>query len=375
IDAKLCSVFAAFNISDKILCTTTNRDANVVLAMRLLKDKLILKNYNFHFQPHRCLAHILNLIVTTGLLPIKSSIEKVCNFVNVISSSSSITQDFKELGQTVGEGESTCKIPQNVSTCWNIAVLHETNLQVTTQFLKPFYETTNVLSGSTYTTLDISILLIDDIVENVSACIQDPTSPEFLKIAAIQISEKIQKYINKIYDKTAFIAAILDPRIKLELMPTNMNNEANHTIFNNVFRSEYANLILNNSSTSLTSSISSTSISSTNLKVLLNLTYTEQIAQKRQKASTLTNKPDEYNTRKVQGIISKTQSANSLELPRLPEDIPVDIADILPFTLPIKDNYKTVSVAQTLKLVYTFRNLPDLYFENVHIPLPSHPGQ
>ncbi|CAG8751782.1 12833_t:CDS:2, partial [Dentiscutata heterogama] len=131
-----------FNISDKILCTTTDGGVNVVLAMRLLKDKLILKNYNFYFQPRRCLAHILNLIVTTGLSPIRSSIEKVRNFVNVISLSSSITQDFKELGQTVGEGESTHKIPQDVSTRWN----NKTNLQVTTQFLKPFYETTNVLS-------------------------------------------------------------------------------------------------------------------------------------------------------------------------------------------------------------------------------------
>ncbi|CAG8757451.1 27438_t:CDS:2, partial [Gigaspora margarita] len=216
INAKLCSVFVAFNITNKILCATTEGGANMVLAMQLLKNSLILKNCNFNFQPRRCLAHILNLIVTTGLSPIKPSIEKVCNFVNIISSSLSITQDFKELGQTVGEGKSTRKIPQDVSTRWNSTYLmlsayvtmstmisaiirrnknlekfkltpqDETNLQVTTQFLKPFYETTNVLSGSTYTTLGILILLIDDIVENVSACIQDSTSPEFLKIATIQ---------------------------------------------------------------------------------------------------------------------------------------------------------------------------------------------
>ncbi|CAG8579638.1 9499_t:CDS:1, partial [Dentiscutata heterogama] len=77
----------------------------------------------------------------------------------------------------------------------------------------------------------------------------------------------------------------------------------------------------------------------------------------------------------VRGIISKTQSANRLELPRLPEDIPVDIADILLFTLSIKDNYKTASVAQTLRLVYIFRNLLDSYFKNARTPLPSHPGQ
>ncbi|CAG8771786.1 17053_t:CDS:1, partial [Gigaspora rosea] len=91
-----------------------------------------------------------------------------------------------------------------------------------------------------------------------------------------------------------------------------MNTEANNAVFNNIFRTEYAELILNNSSTSLTSStsftsstslISSTSLTSsassisstspTNLKVPLNLTYTEQIAQKRRKANILTDRTDE----------------------------------------------------------------------------------
>ncbi|CAG8721395.1 9535_t:CDS:1, partial [Cetraspora pellucida] len=145
----------------------------------------------------------------------------------------------------------------------------ETNLQAAMQFLKLFYETTNVFSSSTYMTLGILILLINDIVDNISSCIQDLTSLEFLKTAATQMSEKIQKYTNEIYDKTAFITAILDPQIKLELIPADMNTEANNAVFNNIFRTEYAELILNNSSTSLTSSTSFTSstslISSTSL--------------------------------------------------------------------------------------------------------------
>ncbi|CAG8770432.1 8764_t:CDS:2, partial [Racocetra persica] len=212
IDTKLCFVFAAFNITDKILCATTNRGSNMILAIRFLKDNLVLKNYNFYFQSCHCLAYILNLIVTTGLLSIKPSIEKVRNFVNVISSLSSITQDFKKLGQLVGEGEATCKILQRNKNLgkFKLTPQEETNLQAVTHFLKPFYETTNVLSGSTYTTLGILILLIDDIVDNISSCIQDSASPEFLKTAATQMAEKIQKYTNEIYDKTAFISAILN---------------------------------------------------------------------------------------------------------------------------------------------------------------------
>ncbi|CAG8716475.1 10521_t:CDS:2, partial [Cetraspora pellucida] len=74
----------------------------------------------------------------------------------------------------------------------------ESDLQTITQFLKPFYETTN-----------------------------NSTSLKFLKTATTQMSDKIQKYSNEIYDKTAFMAAILDPRIKLKLMPDDMNTEAN----------------------------------------------------------------------------------------------------------------------------------------------------
>ncbi|CAG8823562.1 1855_t:CDS:2, partial [Gigaspora margarita] len=186
INTQLCSVFATFNITNKILCATTDSGSNM---------------------------------------------------------------ELKEIGQLVDEGEATRKIPQDGSTRWNsmylmlavyitmstmIAALircnnnlkkykltpqEESDLQAVTQFLKPFYETTNVLSGSTYTTLGVSIVLMDSIVDTISLYLQNPTSPEFLKAAATQMSTKVQKYTNKIYDKTAFMAAILDPRVKLELMP------------------------------------------------------------------------------------------------------------------------------------------------------------
>ncbi|CAG8520981.1 2391_t:CDS:2, partial [Dentiscutata heterogama] len=158
------------------------------------------------------------------------SIEKVHNFVNIISSSSSITQDFKELRQSVGEDKALVK------------------------FYRIFQPAETIL------------------------CIQNLKSSKFLKTAITQISKKVQKYANEIYNKTAFIAAILDSRIKLELIFANMNTEANRTIFNNIFKTEYAELVLNNSSTSLTftsfifftsstSFISSTLFtSSTNLK-------------------------------------------------------------------------------------------------------------
>ncbi|CAG8774393.1 27995_t:CDS:2 [Gigaspora margarita] len=223
----LHDIFAAFDISTKILCATTDG------------------------------AHILNLIVIAGLTPIKSSIENVQNLVKAISSSSSITQDFRELGKSVSKSEA---IPA-------------------TQFLRPFYETTNVLFGSTYTILGFSILLVDDIINTISSYIQNSTSPEFLKAVATQMSDKLQKYMDEIYNKTAFIAAILNPCIKLELIPADINMEVNCAIFNNVFRSEYFAPILNNSLT--------------NSETPLNLSYTEQVAYKR-RINTFTDRTDEF---------------------------------------------------------------------------------
>ncbi|CAG8849870.1 1131_t:CDS:1, partial [Racocetra persica] len=129
------------------------------------------------------------------MTPIKTSIEKVRRFVKAIISSSTITHDFKKIRQSVDEGEVVRKIPQNISTRWNSTYLmlsvytsmpttiaavmrhhnnlayykltpqEDSDLQVVTRFLQLFYEVTNILSSSTYVTLELSIVLMDDIVD------------------------------------------------------------------------------------------------------------------------------------------------------------------------------------------------------------------
>ncbi|CAG8780667.1 31543_t:CDS:2, partial [Racocetra persica] len=62
------------------------------------------------------------------------------------------------------------------------------------------------------------------------------SSPLFLKTAATQMLEKLNQYIVYIYDEAAFIASVLDSRIKLELMPVNMNTSENRDFFNHIFQ-------------------------------------------------------------------------------------------------------------------------------------------
>ncbi|CAG8534554.1 256_t:CDS:2, partial [Dentiscutata heterogama] len=232
------SLFKDQDISDNNMVTNiattssnTNIDFNVPVTLNKKKTRSKISDIRSYFKPKTTDAKEINCKFCQTLfskttdtsnlhkhLDSQHLVKKIRNFVNVISSSSSITQDFKELEQSVGEAYITMhttivaviRYNKNL-TKFKLTPQEETNLQVTTQFLKLFYETTNIPSSSNYITLNIAILLIDDIVDNILLCIQNPASPKFLKEAATQMFKKIQKYTNEIYDKTAFIAAILDP--------------------------------------------------------------------------------------------------------------------------------------------------------------------
>ncbi|CAG8441427.1 4277_t:CDS:1 [Acaulospora morrowiae] len=294
-DINIClrKVFTTFNIMTKIFGITFDNGSNIISAIQLLDEYL--SGQSIDIQPFQCLAHILNLIITTGLSPIKNSIEKVCNFVRTIGSSALLTQDFQELGQTIGKNEPVRKIPQDISIRWNstylmlsvyitmpttiaaiirqhsnlskyqLTVQENANLQVITQFLRPFYETTNTLSGSKYAILSLSILLINDIMEIILTQINDPTTPTFLKNTAIQMSKKAQKYMNQIYSEISFIASVLDPRIKLELISNDINTTENQKLFNDILEIKY-------STTSYQTNM--------NMQTQTNLIYVEQVAQK-----------------------------------------------------------------------------------------------
>ncbi|CAG8839029.1 5977_t:CDS:2, partial [Racocetra persica] len=192
---QLKSILAIFNITTKIICATTDSRSNVVLAIRLLNMHLSMQNH--HFYSH-----------------------------------------FKKIGQSVGKVYTS--MPMTIAAVmrhysnlayYRLSQEEDSDLQAVTQFLQPFYEITNILSGSTYVTLGLSALLMDNIIDVISSYIQDSSSPQFLKTAAIQMIEKLNQYMDHIYDKAAFMASILDSRIKLELMPVNMNTPENQDYF------------------------------------------------------------------------------------------------------------------------------------------------
>jgi len=72
-------------------------------------------------------------------------------------------------------------------------------------------------------------------------------------------------------------------------------------------------------------------------------------------------------------IISTVVDEQKEPIPTKPEDIPQDIKDILPFSLPIENRTETRSIVVALRKIYNFDNLPDSYFARQLTPLPSDP--
>ncbi|CAG8768802.1 27835_t:CDS:1, partial [Dentiscutata erythropus] len=73
--------------------------------------------------------------------------------------------------------------------------------------------------------------------------------------------------------------------------------------------------------------------------------------------------------------IEKYQSENRLELLNKPKDLPIDINEFLPFTLPIEDNNRIVAIVKAIRLIFNFGQLSDTYFVTVRIPLPRDPEE
>ncbi len=270
---KVLDVLKDFEIEKKVLGVTTDNGPNMVASIRLLKS-FLLENHGIQIAPRRCIAHVLDLVVKSGLEYIKPSLEKVRGFTNTLANSSLLSQQLREtaaFSNLQREAPHANKIPQDVPTRWNstylmmhayskmptiINVMIEGNpslqrFRLTLQeqatlfpimeFLEPFYNTTKTLSGSTYSTMALALMLTDDLILTISHILSEPSQPQYLKDAARKMAIKFEKYKEEFYEPTAFFASILDPRIKTMLIPQELNKENNLQILENILRSNYNN--------------------------------------------------------------------------------------------------------------------------------------
>lgn len=92
-------------------------------------------------------------------------------------------------------------------------------------YLEPFYKTTNNMCANKMPTIGLILFFMDHISEMIALCRESRHSPDWLKSAAEDMAKKARSYSSQVCNIFTYMTAILDPRIKSELIPENLNSE------------------------------------------------------------------------------------------------------------------------------------------------------
>ncbi|CAL5202787.1 unnamed protein product [Lathyrus oleraceus] len=232
-----------WNLKKDFSLTLDNVSANDVMQAHL-KRQLVLQNWLLsegEFFHVRCSAHVLNLIVQEGLKVIGDALEKIRESVKYVKGSEGRMKKFKECIELIGGIETSAGLSYDVSTRWNSTYLmlqsalkyrrvfaslsfHDENYKVFPSkedwkrgdkictFLLSFYETTNLISGTSYPTSNLYFLQIWKIQCVLMASIKDEDT--LIRDMAERMMIKFEKYWSD-YSVVLALGAVLDPRIKL----------------------------------------------------------------------------------------------------------------------------------------------------------------
>ncbi|XP_050238141.1 zinc finger BED domain-containing protein RICESLEEPER 2-like [Mercurialis annua] len=243
-----------WGITNIFSITVDNASSNDV-AISYLKKRII--NWGNHladckYLHMRCIAHIINLVVTEGLKDVNPSVKKVRDAVRYIRSSPARIKKFKECAEFEGV-ECQNSLCLDVVTRWNSTYLmlktaiqfqkafdnydeQESNFKrdlgddgvpgsldwrcasTMTSLLEHFYNVTLRISGSLYVTSNTFFSEISDL-----SCILNEWK-ECAESEIRQLGNSMKMKFDKYWgdpekmNKLIFFAAVLDPREKFEYM-------------------------------------------------------------------------------------------------------------------------------------------------------------
>ncbi|XP_031114097.1 zinc finger BED domain-containing protein RICESLEEPER 2-like [Ipomoea triloba] len=204
----------------------------------------------------RCIVHILNLVVQVGLKECDSSVKKVREVVRYVRNSPARLKKFRDLADLLGI-EQRSSLCLDVPTRWNSTYLmlqsaltyqkvfescEESDssfksdlgdsvpnfmdwesVSSLVELLKCFYDMTIRISGSLYVTANTFFSEISDLYCILNGMVEAGGA---VSLMGRNMKAKFEKYWGDI-DKMnlmIFFANILDPRDKLEYMPTQINH-------------------------------------------------------------------------------------------------------------------------------------------------------
>ncbi|CAN1764157.1 Putative AC transposase, partial [Linum perenne] len=252
-----------WGISKVLCCTLDNASANDN-AVRHLHERLTLRGSNIlngKYLHMRCVAHIINLIVTDGLTELGVSVRRVREVVKWITSSSAREISFNV---AVNAMSIVCKKKMclDVPTRWNstylmlqsaipyeraIVLFKDLNktyvdelnqkrhdglmlgpptfedfekVKRMVEYLHRFYLLTNLVSGTSYVTSHLFFKEMCDLLDTISGF--EMNAEEEIRAMSTRMKKKIGKYwseereLNPRLNKILYIAAILDPRQKMK---------------------------------------------------------------------------------------------------------------------------------------------------------------
>ncbi|KAG9450075.1 hypothetical protein H6P81_010040 [Aristolochia fimbriata] len=311
----LLKVLKMFNIENRVLCCTHDNSQTAIHACHKLKEDLEGLKLAFCFIP--CAARTLHLIIEDGLRTAKPVISKMREFVLEMNASVELAQDFRQIAAAYQEG--SWKVPVEASTRWSgeYAILdivrkahgaidavirkHEETfgtrnlllspaeknaMNIMHSFLEPFHKTTTNLCTSKSPTLGLVLFFMDHVIEMIASCRESRASPDWLKSSAEDMAKKARSYSSQVHNVYTYMAAVLDPRIKGELLPENLNVEHN-------LEEARSHFVRNYSTTHFPAITSGYSRSSQDNEDGSSVSFAEEIARKRRRAS-ISSATDEF---------------------------------------------------------------------------------
>ncbi|XP_042503194.1 uncharacterized protein LOC122080309 [Macadamia integrifolia] len=266
----LVKILKMYNIDNRILSCTHDNSQNVVHGCHTLKEDLDgQKGGPFCYIP--CAARTLNLIIEDGLRTAKPVISKIREFVLEMNASVKISEDFQQTTAEYQEG--SWKFPLDASTRWSgnymlLDIVHKASksmdavvrkhdeilgsrnmllnhaeknaVNIMHTYLEPFYKITNNICTSKVRTAGLVLFFMDHVAEIIAACRDSRHNPDWLKSTADDMAKKVRSYNTQVYNVFTYMAAVLDPRIKIELIPENLNSENNLEEARSHFMRNYA---------------------------------------------------------------------------------------------------------------------------------------
>ncbi|KAF5468970.1 hypothetical protein F2P56_013076 [Juglans regia] len=339
---SLVKVIKMYNIENRVLSCPHDNSQSAMHACHTLKEHLDGQKVGpFCYIP--CAARTLNLIIDDGLRATKSVISKIREFVLELNASSEMSEDFIQLTTAYQEG--SWKPPLDASARWsgnyqmldivrkasksmdavirkyeetlgNRMALTSTEKNVVSimhQYLEPFYKTTTNICTNKVPTIGLVLFFMDHISETIAVCRESRHSPDWLKNAAEDMAIKARNYNNQVCNIFTYMTAILDPRIKGELIPESLSSD-------NYLEEARTHFMRNYSTThfpSMTSGYSAQEVEDGG-----SVSFAEEIARKKRRASmsTATDELTQYLSEPPAPIptdVLEWWKVNSTRYPRL----------------------------------------------------------